>query len=53
MMPAIPAGMGTGAHETALVCERNDQAKACVNKGHTTSWLMGGFPYQRFMVEVV
>ena len=52
-MFAIPAGMGTGAHETALVCDSNGQAKACVQKGHTTSWLMGGFPYQRIMAEAV
>jgi len=53
MMLAIHAGMGTGAHETALVCERKSQAKACVSKCHTTSWLMGGFPYQRFMARVI
>jgi hypothetical protein len=27
----IPAGMGTGAYETALVCKRKSQAKACVS----------------------
>jgi hypothetical protein len=37
IIPAIPAGMGTGAYEAALVCERRGQARACVKKGHTTS----------------
>jgi len=36
--------MGTGAYESALVWERKGQVRTCVNKGHTTSWLMGGFP---------
>jgi hypothetical protein len=48
-MFVIPAGMGTGAHEAALVCERNGQVRTCVKKSHTTSCRMGGFPYQWFM----
>jgi len=53
-MTVILAGMGTGAYETAFWCEiinaltiranKDCQAK---KKGHTSSWLMGGFPYQR------
>ena len=44
IVPAIPAGMGTGAHEDRFACDRKCQAKACVRRSHATVGPNGQIP---------
>jgi len=63
MIPVIPAGMGTGAHETAFWCviinalttRANKDCQAIRMTTPTATFgsvgLMGGFPYRRFIAR--